>query len=39
VLVNYGNATGSEILALAGEITESVKEKFGITLATEVNVV
>ena len=38
VLVNYGNASGIEILKLAGEIITSVKEKFGISLETEVNI-
>ncbi len=39
VLVNYGNATGNEILNLAKEIQESVFEKFGVELEMEVNVV
>lgn len=38
VLVNYGNATGKEILSLAQEIRQSVKEKFGVELEMEVNV-
>ena len=37
VLVNRGGATGSEIWSLAEDIMESVKEKFGIQLETEVN--
>jgi UDP-N-acetylmuramate dehydrogenase len=39
VLVNYGNASGLEILDLAGKIQRSVMEKFGIMLEREVNVV
>ncbi len=39
VLVNYGGATGQEIYQLALEIQASVKEKFGITILPEVNVV
>ncbi|HSP88348.1 MAG TPA: UDP-N-acetylmuramate dehydrogenase [Ignavibacteriaceae bacterium] len=39
VLVNYGNATGEEILNLAEEIKKSVLDKFGIKLNEEVNIV
>ncbi len=39
VLVNYGNATGKEILALCEKIRESVFEKFGVELEKEVNVI
>jgi UDP-N-acetylmuramate dehydrogenase len=39
VLVNYGKATGREILDLSGQIQRSVKEKFGVDLEREVNVV
>jgi UDP-N-acetylmuramate dehydrogenase len=39
VLVNYGNATGSEIWRLAMNIQQSVGEKFGIEILPEVNVV
>lgn len=38
VLVNYGNATGKEILSLAQRISVSVMEKFGVELEREVNV-
>lgn len=39
VLVNYGNASGLEIAALANEIRQSVEKKFGILLEPEVNIV
>ncbi len=39
VLVNHGSATGNDILQLAGEIKQSVLEKFGIELEPEVRVV
>jgi UDP-N-acetylmuramate dehydrogenase len=38
VLVNYGTATGNELLTLAAEIRESVFAKFGVELETEVNI-
>jgi UDP-N-acetylmuramate dehydrogenase len=38
VLVNYGNATGIEILNLAQRIIDSVKSKFGVELTPEVNI-
>ena len=37
VLVNKGGATGADIKRLADTIIEDVKQKFGITLTTEVN--
>jgi len=39
ILVNYGKATGGDILALAEKIEASVLGKFGITLEKEVNLI
>lgn len=39
VLVNYGGATGHEVYQLALDIRKSVKEKFGIDIQPEVNLV
>jgi len=39
VLVNYGDATGQEILALSKEIQDKIYKKYGIRLEPEVNVI
>ena len=39
VLVNYGQATGKEVYQLAQEIIASIKQKFNISLSTEVNII
>ena len=39
VLVNYGNATGAEILNVSKNIQETIFKKFGINIETEVNVI
>ena len=38
VLVNHGGATGGEVIAFAHEVQEQVREKFGIEIDTEVNI-
>lgn len=38
VLVNRGGATGAEVLALAREVQRSVRERFGVEIDTEVNI-
>jgi UDP-N-acetylmuramate dehydrogenase len=39
VLINHSGGTGDDVLALAGEISESVKAKFGVVLEVEPGVV
>lgn len=39
VLVNYNNATGNEIFNLSQQILDSVKNKFGVDLEREVNII
>ena len=39
VLVNYGNATGQEILAVSRDIQTTVLKEFGIAIEAEVNVI
>ncbi|MGK0315469.1 MAG: UDP-N-acetylmuramate dehydrogenase [Saprospiraceae bacterium] len=38
VLVNYGNATGDDMLSFAKIVQDGVEEKFGIRLIPEVNI-
>ncbi|MBT5749845.1 MAG: UDP-N-acetylmuramate dehydrogenase [Flavobacteriales bacterium] len=38
VLVNYGNASGTEIINLAKEIQQKVKDKYGISIEPEVSI-
>jgi UDP-N-acetylmuramate dehydrogenase len=39
VLVNYGNATGQEILAVAKDIQATIEAAFSISIQTEVNII
>lgn len=39
VLVNYGQAKGADIFELSEQIIQSVKEKFGVDLEREVNII
>ena len=38
VLINLGGATGSEVIAFAKKVVATVKEKFGIEISPEVNI-
>jgi len=39
VIVNYGNASGKQLLAMAQKVIQIVKEKFAIHLEPEVNII
>lgn len=39
VLVNYGGASGKDLLQLCGQVQEAVLQKFGVALHAEVNIV
>ncbi|MEG2759002.1 MAG: UDP-N-acetylenolpyruvoylglucosamine reductase, partial [Rikenellaceae bacterium] len=39
VLVNFGSASPKEVLMLANDIINSVKEKFGILISPEINII
>lgn len=39
VLVNFGNATGTEVFELSKKIMDSVDDKFGVKLEREVNII
>jgi len=39
VLVNLGGATGAEVLALSRKVQAAVRERFGVEIDTEVNIV
>ncbi len=39
VLVNYGNATGQEILKVSKDIQDTILKEFGIAIEAEVNVI
>jgi UDP-N-acetylmuramate dehydrogenase len=39
VIVNYGNASGKQLLAMAKKVIQTVKEKFAIQLEPEVNII
>ena len=39
VLVNRGGATGSEVVSLCNDICNDVKQRFGIEIHPEVNII
>ncbi len=39
ILVNHGKATGSDLIGLASTIQKEVRDRFGVTLEPEVNIV
>jgi UDP-N-acetylmuramate dehydrogenase len=39
VLVNYGGATGDDVVRLSEEIRASVRGKFGVEIEPEVNII
>ncbi len=39
VLVNYGGASGQQILELAGQIQADIKQRFAVELEIEPNVI
>ena len=39
VLVNYGNATGQEVLNISKDIQKTVLDRFGIAIEAEVNII
>lgn len=39
VMVNYGSAKGKEVIGLANEIKESIKQRFNINLEIEANII
>jgi UDP-N-acetylmuramate dehydrogenase len=38
VLVNYGSASGNDIINLAKEVQQKIKDKYGISIEAEVNI-
>jgi UDP-N-acetylmuramate dehydrogenase len=39
VLVNYGNATGEEIVTVSRNIQKTILDKYGISIEAEVNII